>query len=269
MTDIRSAASSAGGGLRPAFAASRARMGLVVVLLILAGAAWWWTVGQMRGMDNGPWTGLGTFGWFLGIWVVMMAAMMFPSVAPTIALYSRMSTKSRLKPLVFTAGYLVTWAGAGVVAFVIGDGSEPHDRRRAVVGERGASHRRSNTDRGGRLRADSSQERLPGQVPQPARHPARVLARRMVRRASHGGEEWCVVRRVLLGTDGVTLRVGRHERDLDGRRRGAHRTSRRSFPGAGRRPMARRSSSLHWACSCSSRRARYPVSPFPGTTPCP
>ena len=120
MTDIRSAASSAGGGLRPAFAASRARLGLVVALLILAGAAWWWTAGQMRGMDDGPWTGLGTFGWFLGIWVVMMAAMMFPSVAPTIALYSRMSTKSRLKPLVFTAGYLLTWAGAGVVAFVIG-----------------------------------------------------------------------------------------------------------------------------------------------------
>ena len=120
MTGIRSAASPADGGLRPAFAASRTRLGLVVVLLILAGAAWWWTVGQMRGMDNGPWTGLGTFGWFLGIWVVMMAAMMFPSVAPTIALYSRMSRKSRLMPLAFTAGYLVTWAGAGVVAFAIG-----------------------------------------------------------------------------------------------------------------------------------------------------
>ena len=60
----------------------------------------------MRGMDNGPWTGLGTFGWFLGVWVVMMAAMMFPSVAPTVALYSRMSRQSRLVPVVFTAGYL-------------------------------------------------------------------------------------------------------------------------------------------------------------------
>ena len=48
-------------------------------------------------MDNGPWTGLGTFGWFLGVWVVMMAAMMFPSVAPTVALYARMS-RSRLAP---------------------------------------------------------------------------------------------------------------------------------------------------------------------------
>ena len=45
-------------------------------------------------MDGGPWTDLGTLAWFVGVWVVMMAAMMFPSVAPTVALYSRM-TKSR------------------------------------------------------------------------------------------------------------------------------------------------------------------------------
>jgi predicted metal-binding membrane protein len=120
MTGTRSAASAADAGLRPAYAASRAQLGLVLVLFLLAGAGWWWTVGQMRGMDNGPWTGLGTFGWFLSVWVVMMAAMMFPSVAPTVALYSRMSGTSRLVPLVFTSGYLATWAGAGVVAFLIG-----------------------------------------------------------------------------------------------------------------------------------------------------
>ena len=117
---MKSAGSAAGGGLRPAYAASRAQLGLVALLLALAGAAWWWTVERMRGMDNGPWTGLGTFGSFLSVWVVMMAAMMFPSVAPTIALYSRMSGKSRLLPLVFSGGYLLTWAGAGVVAFMIG-----------------------------------------------------------------------------------------------------------------------------------------------------
>src|SRR5205085_2745298 len=83
----------------------------------LAAIGWWWTVRQMRGMDEGPWTGLGTLGWFLGIWVVMMAAMMFPSVAPTVALYSRMTRqRSPLSPLLFAAGYLVTWAGAGLVA---------------------------------------------------------------------------------------------------------------------------------------------------------
>ena len=108
------------GGLGPAFAAVRVRLGLVAALFALAAVSWWWTVRQMRGMDQGAWTGLGTLGWFLGIWVVMMAAMMLPSVAPTVALYSRMTRqRSPLSPLLFAAGYLVTWAGAGLVAFTL------------------------------------------------------------------------------------------------------------------------------------------------------
>jgi predicted metal-binding membrane protein len=110
-----------GGGLAPAFAAVRTRIGLVVLLLAVAAVAWWWTVDQMQGMDEGPWTDLGAFGWFIGVWVVMMAAMMFPSVAPTVALYARMSRQhnSRLAPLVFTTGYLLTWAAVGVLAFAL------------------------------------------------------------------------------------------------------------------------------------------------------
>lgn len=104
----------------PALAAVRAQLVLVAALLALAGAGWWWTVHQMRDMDAGPWTGLGTLGWFLGVWVAMMAAMMLPSVAPTIALYSRMTRRrSPLLPLLFAGGYLVTWAGAGLVAFAL------------------------------------------------------------------------------------------------------------------------------------------------------
>jgi predicted metal-binding membrane protein len=74
----------------------------------------------MQGMDGGPWTDLGTLGWFLGVWVVMMAAMMFPSVSPTVALYSRM-TKSRspIAPLLFTSGYLLAWASVGALAFTV------------------------------------------------------------------------------------------------------------------------------------------------------
>src|SRR3954452_4748604 len=120
MSDAESPISPAERSLRPAFAASRAHWGLVVGLFALAVAAWWWTAQLMRGMDNGPWTGLGTFGWFLGVWVVMMAAMMFPSVAPTIALYSRMSGASSLRPWLFTGGYLLTWTGFGVLAFMLG-----------------------------------------------------------------------------------------------------------------------------------------------------
>jgi predicted metal-binding membrane protein len=111
---------TAGGGLAPVFAAVRVRLVLVAALFALAAAAWWWTVHQMRDMDEGPWTGLGTLGWFLGVWIVMMAAMMFPSVAPTIALYSRMTRqRTPLSPLLFAGGYLATWAGAGLVAYAL------------------------------------------------------------------------------------------------------------------------------------------------------
>jgi len=104
-------------GLAPAYTAVRARLGLVLLLFALAAAGWWWAVRQMRGMDQGPWTALGPAGWFLAVWVVMMAAMMFPSVAPTVALYSRMTrSRSAFAPLLFAAGYLCTWAAAGVLA---------------------------------------------------------------------------------------------------------------------------------------------------------
>lgn len=103
-----------------AFAAARGRLGLVAVLLAVAGVGWWWTADQMHGMDAGPWTGLGTLGWFLGVWVVMMAAMMFPSIAPTIALYARMTRqRSTLLALLFATGYLLTWAAVGLLAFLI------------------------------------------------------------------------------------------------------------------------------------------------------
>lgn len=96
----------------------RTRLGLIALLFALAAAAWWWTVVQMRGMDNGPRTALGTLSSFVGVWVVMMAAMMFPSVAPTVALYSRMTkSRSAAAPLAFTSGYLLAWAIVGGLAF--------------------------------------------------------------------------------------------------------------------------------------------------------
>ena len=109
------------GSLAPAFAAVRVRLGLVVLLFALAAVGWWWTAQRMDGMDDGPWTALGALGWFVGVWVVMMAAMMFPSVSPTVALYSRMTRqRSLLSPLLFAAGYLATWTAAGVCAFLLG-----------------------------------------------------------------------------------------------------------------------------------------------------
>jgi hypothetical protein len=72
--------------LAEAFSAARARLTLVAILLALAALAWWSTAARMGGMDAGPGTDLGALGWFLGACVVMMAAMMLPSLAPTVAL---------------------------------------------------------------------------------------------------------------------------------------------------------------------------------------
>jgi predicted metal-binding membrane protein len=108
------------GGLGPAYAASRSRLGLIGLLLALAALGWWWTAREMRNMDGGPWTELGTAAWFLGVWVVMMAAMMFPSVAPTVALYARLRHARAVgAPLLFTSGYLLVWGGVGLLAYLL------------------------------------------------------------------------------------------------------------------------------------------------------
>jgi predicted metal-binding membrane protein len=58
---------------------------------------------------------------FLVAWTLMMAAMMLPSVAPVASLYSRsISERRALRLTEFTAGYLVVWASAGVLAFALG-----------------------------------------------------------------------------------------------------------------------------------------------------
>ena len=96
----------------------RARLGLVLLLFALAGLAWWLTADRMAGMDAGPGTDLGTLGWFLGVWVVMMAAMMFPSVSPTVALYARMTRRRGTgRALVFASSYLLVWGAAGLLAY--------------------------------------------------------------------------------------------------------------------------------------------------------
>ncbi len=106
--------------LASAWAAARARLGVVALLLGLAAVAWLSTVDRMAGMDAGPGTDLGTLGWFVGVWVVMMAAMMFPSLAPTVALYARMTRRrGSTRPLLFAAGYLLVWGAAGVGAYAV------------------------------------------------------------------------------------------------------------------------------------------------------
>jgi predicted metal-binding membrane protein len=104
--------------LRPALTAIRARLGLVALLLVLAVGAWWSTAARMSGMDGGPGTDLGGLGWFVGVWIVMMAAMMLPSLAPTVALYARMTRRRGAdRALLFTSGYLLVWGAAGALSY--------------------------------------------------------------------------------------------------------------------------------------------------------
>jgi predicted metal-binding membrane protein len=97
----------------------------VVVLLGVALVLWPVLAGWMQGMDGGPGTDLGTFGWYVGFWLTMSAAMMLPSAAPTILTFTRVAVgraergRAYVSPWIFVAGYLGAWLSVGVVAFVI------------------------------------------------------------------------------------------------------------------------------------------------------
>src|SRR5215218_10992475 len=69
----------------------------------------------MHGMDAGPGTKLGGFGWYLGVWMTMTAAMMLPSAAPTAAVVARVSRGT--PTMIFSAGYLAVWTAYGLAAF--------------------------------------------------------------------------------------------------------------------------------------------------------
>lgn len=95
-----------------------------VALLVAASLATWIvTVVRMRGMDAGPGTDLGGLGWYLGVWVTMMAAMMLPSAAPMVLLYQRVSSERRRRSQsvaptwVFVLSYLAVWTAYGLAAY--------------------------------------------------------------------------------------------------------------------------------------------------------
>jgi predicted metal-binding membrane protein len=90
------------------------------VLLLVATVAWLVTVGRagaMAGMTGTMGLGLPVF---VGMWTLMMAAMMLPSVAPVASMYQRSVRSYRALRLAgFTGGYLLAWVGAGIPAFLL------------------------------------------------------------------------------------------------------------------------------------------------------
>jgi predicted metal-binding membrane protein len=109
--------------LAPARLGRGARALLIGALLVAAGVAWSVTDLRMAGMGGG--TELGSLGFYVGVWVVMMAAMMFPSVWPMIVAYHAIARRRRElgKPApvagsaVFLAGYLIAWTVYGLAAY--------------------------------------------------------------------------------------------------------------------------------------------------------
>lgn len=83
----------------------------------LAAASWVVAVRQMNGMDMGVATTLGSFTFFVVLWVSMMAAMMLPGAAPAV-LRRAHATGVRAVPL-FVGSYLAVWTVVGIAAYVL------------------------------------------------------------------------------------------------------------------------------------------------------
>jgi predicted metal-binding membrane protein len=106
-----------------------ARLSLIFGLFLLAALAWVLTDDRMAGMDAGPGTDPGALGFWVTAWLVMMAAMMFPSIAPMVVMHARIQEGKREKgkevaagtTALFVGGYLVTWTMAGLIGYAIID----------------------------------------------------------------------------------------------------------------------------------------------------
>lgn len=98
----------------------------VAALLGLAALAWLVVARQADGMRSVPGNmGYGLAG-FLGLWTLMMAAMMLPAVAPVGTLYVRAIARGAsggrraARLAAFVAGYVAAWASFGLLAYAAG-----------------------------------------------------------------------------------------------------------------------------------------------------
>jgi len=101
-------------------------------LLILSALAWVFLIWQASTTSHqamGLTMGMSAI-LFIAIWIVMMVAMMFPTAAPMILMFSKIS-QSRRKPerpfvptWVFVSAYLLVWSLCGGVAYPLAVGIE-------------------------------------------------------------------------------------------------------------------------------------------------
>jgi predicted metal-binding membrane protein len=105
----------------------RVQVGVLGALLALTAIAWFVTRERMLGMDAGPGTDPGGLGFYVVSWVVMMSAMMFPSIAPMVLTFGFVQSRRRTRAAIantvsswiFVAGYLVAWSAFGLIAYAL------------------------------------------------------------------------------------------------------------------------------------------------------
>ncbi len=91
---------------------------VLTAMLALAAAAWVVAVQQMQGMDMGVATELGSFQFFVAVWVSMMAAMMLPGALPALIHRARAGRPVLAVPL-FAVSYLAVWTLVGLVVYAL------------------------------------------------------------------------------------------------------------------------------------------------------
>jgi len=94
------------------------RRAALTATLGLAAASWVVALREMHGMDMGVATTLGSFAFFVAVWVSMTAAMMLPGAAPAVLRRTDASTRMRTVP-VFLGSYLVVWTLVGVAVYAL------------------------------------------------------------------------------------------------------------------------------------------------------
>jgi len=101
----------------------------VAITLVIAAGCWAISVTQMRGMDMGVGTQLGSFGFFVGVWAAMMAAMMLPGTVPAVSTFARTHRRVGATTM-FVAAYVAVWTLFGVAAYAV---YRPHSTTAAGV----------------------------------------------------------------------------------------------------------------------------------------
>jgi predicted metal-binding membrane protein len=88
----------------------------------LATACWVFSVREMDGMNEGVATQLGSFAFFITVWIAMMAAMMLPGAIPALRQRRHVSGRMFSAPM-FAATYIAVWAVVGLAVFAL---YQPH-----------------------------------------------------------------------------------------------------------------------------------------------